>query len=84
MGISISNLISYDIVVSIAVASIVLFLISFIMGVVANINKRKEHDEKLFKQPPPNDDCPICFIQQPTLKSGTKYNDCCGKVICSG
>jgi len=42
------------------------------------------HDEKLFKQPPPADDCPICFIRLPTLNAGTKYYACCGKVICSG
>ena len=37
----------------------------------------KLHDEKLFKQPPPNEDCPICFLMIPSLH-------CCGKVICSG
>ena len=42
------------------------------------------HDEKLFKQPPPAEDCPICFIRLPTLNAGTKYYACCGKVICSG
>jgi len=42
------------------------------------------HDEKLFKQPPPLDDCPICFLRLPTLGTGIKYKTCCGKVICSG
>jgi len=42
------------------------------------------HDEKLFKQPPPNDDCPICMLQLPKLESGSTYMACCGKVICSG
>jgi len=42
------------------------------------------HDEKLFKQPPPVEDCPICFVRLPTLVSGSKYNSCCGKVICCG
>jgi len=42
-------------------------------------------DEDLFKQPPPNDDCPICFQRLPSLSStGSKYKACCGKVICSG
>jgi len=40
------------------------------------------HDEKLFKQPPPNDDCPICFLTMPSL--GSVYYNCCGKVICNG
>jgi len=42
------------------------------------------HDIELFKQPPPAEDCPICFIRLPTLNAGTKYMACCGKVICSG
>jgi len=42
------------------------------------------HDEKLFKQPPQLEDCPICMIRSPCLDSGTAYMSCCGKVICSG
>ena len=44
------------------------------------------HDEKLFKQPPPKEDCPICFQLLPTFSVGWKYQSCCGKVIfiCSG
>ena len=42
------------------------------------------HDEKLFKQPPPKEDCPICFLRLPTLVSGSRYKTCCGKTICSG
>ena len=42
------------------------------------------HDEKLFKQPPPEEDCPICFLLLPSLKTGSKYYACCGKVVCSG
>jgi len=42
------------------------------------------HDEELFKQPPPKEDCPICFIQLPMLKTGCRYMTCCGKDICSG
>ena len=45
----------------------------------------KINDEELFKQPPPlYEDCPICFLRIPTLQSGSKYNICCGKTICSG
>ena len=43
-----------------------------------------KHEEALFKQPPPNDDCPICFLTLPTLETGQKYMSCCGKIICSG
>ena len=42
------------------------------------------HDEKLFKQPPPKEDCPICFLSMPILGTGWRYQTCCGKVICSG
>jgi len=43
----------------------------------------EKHDEELFKQPPPEDDCPICFIRLP-LGTGMTYMSCCGKRICSG
>ena len=43
------------------------------------------YDEKVFKQPPPEEDCPICFQQLPVLATtGRRYKTCCGKVICSG
>ena len=42
------------------------------------------HDEELFKQPPPAEDCPICMLLLPSLDAGSKYNSCCGKIICSG
>ena len=43
-----------------------------------------KHEEALFKQPPPNEDCPICFLTLPTLETGQKYKSCCGNIICSG
>ena len=42
------------------------------------------YDEKLFKQPPPAEDCPICMLPLPSLHMGSKYKTCCGKIICSG
>ena len=44
----------------------------------------KLHDEKLFKMPPPKEDCPICLLLLPSLDTGSRYRYCCGKVICSG
>jgi len=44
----------------------------------------KLYDEQLFKQPPPGEDCPICFLRKPSLDTGSTYKSCCGKVICSG
>ena len=84
MGISISNLLSHDIVLSITVASIVSLLSWFILIVRNNNKKNKEHDKELFKQPPAAEDCPICFLRMPSLNTGYRYQTCCGKVICSG
>ena len=44
----------------------------------------KLHDNKLFKRPPQEEDCPICFLQLPSLETGKRYMSCCGKIICSG
>ena len=41
------------------------------------------HEEALFKEVEPVD-CPICFLRMPTLISGSKYMQCCGKMICCG
>jgi len=42
------------------------------------------HDDALFKQPPKEEDCPICFLRMPIRNTGRKYKACCEKVICSG
>ena len=42
------------------------------------------YDEKLFKQPPPLDDCQICFIRLPSLEYAQTYQACCGKIVCYG
>ena len=42
------------------------------------------HYEKLFKQPPHLEDCPICMIRLPMIATGRTYMNCCGKVICNG
>ena len=42
------------------------------------------HDEKLFKLPPQQEDCPICFLLLPLLSTGSQYNSCCGKMPCCG
>ncbi|KAL7534416.1 hypothetical protein ACHAXR_005857, partial [Thalassiosira sp. AJA248-18] len=41
-------------------------------------------DEALFKQPPPNEDCPICFLRLPLNRSDKQFKSCCGKIICIG
>lgn len=41
-------------------------------------------DEELFKQPPPKDDCPICFIRLPSPSNESTYQVCCGKTVCNG
>ena len=41
-------------------------------------------DEKLFKQPPPKEDCPICYLRLPIEGDQYIYHPCCGKTLCSG
>jgi hypothetical protein len=41
-------------------------------------------DEKLFKQPPPNEDCPICYLRLPIDGVESFYQPCCGKMPCLG
>ena len=41
------------------------------------------HDEKLFEDPPPPDDCPICFLPLPDTNQRA-FRPCCGKNICDG
>ena len=42
------------------------------------------HDEALFKEHPPREDCPICFLPLPLDLGQTTFQSCCGKVICNG
>ena len=43
------------------------------------------HDEKLFKDPPSPDECPICFLPLPPIElSEASFQTCCGKTICNG
>ena len=44
------------------------------------------HDEALFKEPPPPEDCPICMLPPPIYENdtGITFFSCCGKDICSG
>ena len=73
MGISsisyLSGLISYDALLSEVVASFVVLLILFILSGINDDDKNNEHDKELFKQPPPAEDCPICFLRLPSLRA---------------
>ena len=42
------------------------------------------HDEALFKEPPPREECPICFLPLPLDPSEVNFKSCCGKIICNG
>ena len=45
------------------------------------------HDEKLFEEPPPPEECPICMLPPPlydNLYTGMTFRSCCGKNICDG
>ena len=42
------------------------------------------HDEALFKEPPPREECGICSLPLPVVQEGKTYYSCCGKTICGG
>src|SRR5210317_811966 len=42
------------------------------------------HDEELFKEHPPHEDCPICLQPLPLESSESTFQSCCGKIICNG
>ena len=44
----------------------------------------KLHDEKLFKEPPPREECPICILPLPIAMDEQSFKSCCGKTICGG
>lgn len=45
-------------------------------------------DDKLFADPPPNEDCSICMLPMPFSIAAcgvtTSYQSCCGKILCGG
>jgi len=51
---------------------------------ISNVLLNELHEEELFKQSPPVDDCPICMIRLPSLTPERAYMACCGKEICNG
>ena len=42
------------------------------------------YDEKLFRDPPPPEECPICFLPLAVDAAHTVFNLCWGKTICNG
>ena len=53
-----------------------------------DINNISTSDDKLFQDPPPKEDCPLCMQPVPyaigLCDVGTTYMPCCGKSICEG
>jgi len=53
-------------------------------------DKDKPDDELLFQDPPPKEDCPLCFLPMPRASGigiggvGAVFQSCCGKTVCSG
>ena len=41
-------------------------------------------DVDLFAPPPPNEECPICFLPYPHEEWLSAFHTCCGKIICHG
>lgn len=42
------------------------------------------HEEALFKDHPPTEECPICLIPLPLSRDEVSFKTCCGKTICHG
>ena len=42
------------------------------------------YDEKLFQDPPPPEECPICMLPLPLEVDEIQFQFCCGKIICHG
>jgi len=42
------------------------------------------YDEKLFKDSPPPEECPICILPLPLNIRRRQFQACCGKVLCDG
>ena len=44
------------------------------------------YNEKLFEEPPPPEECPICMLPPPLIDNytGMTFHSCCGKLICDG
>ena len=42
------------------------------------------HDQELFKEPPPHEECPLCFLPFSLENKTSTFKSCCGKRICNG
>ena len=42
------------------------------------------HDDALFKEPPPKEECPICMLPLPLNPEVWRYQTCCGKILYNG
>ena len=42
------------------------------------------HDEALFNDPPPREECPICMLPRPLDERKSAIYTCCEKYICNG
>lgn len=55
---------------------------------MGGINEIIISDDKLFQDPPPNKDCPICMLPMPFARGmcgvDDAYMPCCGKTLCHG
>lgn len=54
---------------------------------ISSIGRKAISDNDLFKDPPPQEECPICFLPIPCHPSvfgvAKEYQLCCGKMACS-
>ena len=51
---------------------------------MCQVHARELYDDKLFKDHPERDECPICMLPLPFDGMQVKFNVCCGQKICKG
>jgi len=59
-----------------------------ISDILGGLDISNNDDDKLFADPPPKEDCPICMLPMPHSNGlcgvATIYMPCCGKTVCCG
>ena len=58
--------------------------ITDINAISDGMGKMDISDDKLFADPPPNEDCPICMLPIAACGVTTSYQSCCSKILCGG
>mmetsp|Transcript_21968 Transcript_21968/g.47709 ORF Transcript_21968/g.47709 Transcript_21968/m.47709 type:complete len:325 (-) Transcript_21968:423-1397(-) len=53
-------------------------------AMIAGLDRLSIYGDELFTDPPPREDCPICFLPLPIYPKDYVFQPCCGKRLCNG